>query len=157
MSLGSWMRLSINRKITWALAIIHDQKLIPNVLLRNPYFLSLDGCPLYCLGKEWWWKNWEETKKKDLLSVISHYIQWLVGYLNAFKVGLELRCELFPKLWESEIRLVQRHAITIFSLYGDVSAAFKTQRHVHQVEHLIVVQTKESLTPSHFGSYHSPA
>ena len=60
------------------------------------------------------------------LSKLYHifHIQQSVGWLLRFNVGLELRSGLMPMVWDSTLRTVRRHAITILIFHvGDGSPA----------------------------------
>ena len=50
-----------------------------------------------------------------LLSTKTHHV---VSKMVWFDFGLELRSELLAKVWNSSLRMVQRHAITILIFHG---------------------------------------
>ena len=60
----------------------------------------------------------------------------LVGFIN---VALELRYGLLATVWETLLRVIRRHAITIWILHGgDGSPALVARRPAREVEHLTV-------------------
>ena len=63
-------------------------------------------------------------------------VGWLVGFIN---VALELRYGLLATVWETLLRVIRRHAITIWILHGgDGSPALVARRPESEVEHLTV-------------------
>ena len=52
---------------------------------------------------------------KGIVDIKKGKIGWLV---DGFNVGLELRSELLSMVWDSSLRMVRRHAITIVILPG---------------------------------------
>ena len=68
-------------------------------------------------------------------------VGWLVGFIN---VALELRDWLLATVWETLLRVIRRHAITIWILHGgDGTPALVARRPPREVEHLTV---QDSLT-----------
>ena len=46
------------------------------------------------------------------------HMSWFVGWLDGFNVGLELRSDLLPTVWDSCLRTARRHDITILIFHG---------------------------------------
>ena len=66
------------------------------------------------------------------------YAQFLVWF-GLINVALELRYGLLATVWETLLRAIRRHAITIWILHeGDGSPALVARRPAREVEHLTV-------------------
>ena len=52
----------------------------------------------------------------------------MVCWFDGLNVGLELRSGLLPTVWDSSVRMVRRHAITILISHGRERPRFGTGR-----------------------------
>ena len=78
--------------------------------------------------------------------------------MDGFNVGLELRSGLLPTVWDSPLRMIQRHAITILILQGGndfpalVPQRYNLDENLEGIALMIVWRALHSFSEKHYLS-----
>ena len=64
-------------------------------------------------------RSLDQIQHEEQITPKLYCLYIVYGWLVGFSFGLELRSGLLPTVWDSSLKMVRRHAITILILHGE--------------------------------------